>query len=160
MREPTAFASPRSESVAAGSDSISAPCHVRLPDLVTLRALAEYAELADAVSVLTDGDRGRLAATAQLSPLARKLAWAPIEAGLAVHRCSGWDPLHRLGRVCLRPVAAAQGHDGPGGVAVSWIPHGLLSLDEERTDACRVTCETTNGAAVCYALRRLPFRWS
>ncbi|MDQ2873582.1 MAG: hypothetical protein M3Y33_01625 [Actinomycetota bacterium] len=42
------------------------------------------------------------------------------------------DPLHRLGGVCLLPVADGRGSADCGGVAVSWTTHKLLSLDWER----------------------------
>jgi hypothetical protein len=125
-----------------------------VPDLVPLRALAECSELAEAVSGLTDCDGARLAAVTPPGPLAREIARALVEAGFTLHHCSNWDPLHRLGGVCLQPV-----RDGHGGVAVSWAAHDLLSFDQDRAETCHVLREVMNGAlagvlfALGYAVR-------
>jgi hypothetical protein len=114
------------------------------PDLSPLRALAERAELADAVSRLCDSYGRPLPDDDPLAPLAHDVARALTEAGL--HYCAQGHPLYRLGGVCLLPVA--RGHDpgGRGGVVVSWTTHGLLSLDWDRWNEYHVTQEVMNGA--------------
>ena len=130
----------------APADLIPAGCRGGVPDLVPLRALAECAELAEAVSRLTDGERARLAAITPPGPLARDIARTLVEAGFALHRCSTWDPLHRLGGVCLLPVRTWPGRGGPGGVVVSWTAHDLLSLDQDRAGIHHATSGIMNGA--------------
>jgi len=58
------------------------------PDLSPMRALAERAELADAVSGLTDSYGGPLAADDPLAPLARGVACSLVEAGFTLHHCA------------------------------------------------------------------------
>jgi hypothetical protein len=85
------------------------------PDLGPLRAVAEQAEIADAVSRLADGYGLSLSADDPLAPLARDVARALVEAGFTLHHCARHHPLYRLGGVCLLPVATAmtrmQGRD-------------------------------------------------
>jgi hypothetical protein len=83
-----------------------------LPDLHPLRAIAEAAEWADAASGLTDAFGGPLPARHPLHPLACAVARALTEAGFTLHHCARQHPLHRLGGVCLLPVAS--GHDPEG----------------------------------------------
>ena len=106
--------------------SICAP-----PDLGPLRAVAERAELADAVASLTGTDGYRLADTDPLAPLARDVARSLVEAGFTLHHCARTHPRYRLGGVCLLPIPDHYG-DGQGGVVVSWTTHDLLSLDWDR----------------------------
>jgi hypothetical protein len=102
------------------------------PDLGPVQALADRAELAEAVSRLA-GDYGRpLRPDDPLAPLARDLARAPTLAGFTLHHCVQDDPLYRLGGVCLLPVAAGSVPTDGGGVVVSWTTHKLLSLDWDR----------------------------
>ena len=79
------------------------------PDLGPLRAAAEAAELAQAVSGLVSVDGYRLADSDPLAPLARDIARSMTEAGLTVHHCARHDPRYRLGGVCLLPVPADRG---------------------------------------------------
>jgi len=101
------------------------------PDHGPLRAAAEAAELAQAVSGLVSTDGCRLADSDPLAPFARDIARSLTEAGLTVHRCARHDPLYRLGGVCLHAVPAGYG-SGHGGIAVSWTVHNLLRLDWDR----------------------------
>ena len=79
------------------------------PDHGPLRAAAEAAELAQAVSGLVSTDGCRLADSDPLAPFARDIARSLTEAGLTVHRCARHDPLYRLGGVCLHAVPAGYG---------------------------------------------------
>ena len=63
------------------------------PDLGPLRAAAEAAELAQAVSGLVSADGYRLADSDLLAPLARDIARSMTEAGLPLHHCARHDPL-------------------------------------------------------------------
>ena len=103
---------------------------LRQPDLGPLSGVAEAAELAQAVSGLVGIDGYRLADSDPLAPLARDIARSMTEAGLTVHRCAQYDPLYRLGGVCLLPVPA-ESMVGRSGIAVSWTAHNLL-LEWER----------------------------
>ena len=67
------------------------------PGLGRLRAAAEAAELAQAISGLVTADGYRLAVSDPLAPLARAIARALTEAGLPLHRCARHDPRYRLG---------------------------------------------------------------
>jgi len=100
-------------------------------DLGLLRAAAEAAELAQAVSALVSIDGCRLADSDPLAPLARDVARSMTEAGLSVHHCAQHDPLYRLGGVCVLAVPA-ESETGHGGIAVSWTVHNLLLLDWDR----------------------------
>ena len=93
-----------------------------------LRAAAEAAELAQAVSGLVGIDGCRLADSDPLAPLARDITRSMTDAGLTVHHCAQHDPLYRLGGVCLLAVPAESG-TGSSGIAVSWTVHNLLLLD-------------------------------
>ena len=90
------------------------------PDLAALPAAAGDAEFAEAQAML-----------ASAGPLARDLARSLTEAGLTLHHCATYDPLHRLGGVCLLPVSAETG-TGHGGISVSWTTHDLLLRDQRR----------------------------
>jgi hypothetical protein len=133
-------------------------CPGGVPDLVALRALAECGELAEAVSGLTDAQGAPLAVAAAPGPLAREIARALVEAGFTLHRCSTWDPLQRLGGVCVVPVPAAPDLVGAGGVVVCWTAH-LLALDLGRArtwDATREIMNTALAEILCalgYAIR-------
>ena len=71
------------------------------PDPGPLRAAAEAAELAQAVTGLVSIDGCRLADSDPLAPLAGDIARSLTEAGLTVHHCAQHDPLYRLGGVCV-----------------------------------------------------------
>ena len=114
------------------------------PDPGPLRAAAEAAELAQAVSGLVSIDGCRLADSDPLAPLARDIARSMTEVGLTVHRCAQYDPLYRLGGVCLLPVPAESGTGGRG-IAVSWTAHNLL-LDWDRYGTCNGTQQAMNTA--------------
>lgn len=114
------------------------------PDLGPLRAAAEAAELAQAVSGLASIDGCRLADSDPLA-LARDIACSMIEAGLTVHHCARHDRLYRLGGVCLVAVPAESG-TGHGGVAVSWTVHNLLLLDWDRYGTYTGTQQVMNTA--------------
>ena len=82
---------------------------LRQPDPGPLRAAAEAAELAQAVSRLASTDGCRLEDSDPLAPLARDIARSMTEAGLTVHHCAQHDPLYRFGGVCLLAVPAESG---------------------------------------------------
>jgi len=115
------------------------------PDPGPLRAAAEAAELAQAVSGLVRIDACRLADSDPLAPLARDIARSMTEAGLTVHHCARHDPLYRLGGVCVLAVAAESG-TGHGGIAVSWTVHDLLLLDWDRYGTYTGTQQAMNTA--------------
>src|SRR5271165_5958577 len=73
------------------------------PDLAALRAAAGDAEFADAEVRLVSACGYPHAGA---GPLARDLARSLTEAGFTLHHCATYDPLHRLGGVCLLPVRA------------------------------------------------------
>jgi hypothetical protein len=133
-------------------------CPGGLPDLTALRALAECGELAEAVSGLTDADGTPLGAGAPPGRLGREIARALVEAGFTLHRCSNWDPLQRLGGVCVVPVPGGPDRAGAGGVVVCWTAH-LLALDLGQARAWDATREIMNTAlaeilcALGYAIR-------
>jgi len=102
------------------------------PDLGPLQEAAEAAELAEAVSGLTDGSSGPLPACDPLRPLACAIARALTEAGFTLHHCARHHLRYRLGGVCLLPVAAGHALQRKAGVVVSWTTHDLLSLDWSR----------------------------
>ena len=104
---------------------------VHQPDLGPLRAAADAAELARAVSGLVTDDGYRLAGSDPLAPLARAIARSLTEAGLPLHGCAWHDPRYRLGGICLLPVPAGPA-DRRAGIAVSWTAHSLLRLDWDR----------------------------
>ena len=115
------------------------------PDLGPLRAAAEAAELAQAVSGLVSADGYRLAGSDPLAPLARAIARSLTEAGLPLHRCARHDPRYRLGGICLLPVPAGPA-DGRAGIAVSWTAHSLLRLDWDRYGTYTGTQQAMNTA--------------
>jgi len=118
------------------------------PDLRPLRALAERAEFADAVAGLTDADGYRLASSHPLASLARDIARRLVEAGFTLHHCAHTHPGYRLGGVCLLPIRAHHDHgnEGPGGIAVSWTTHDLVSLDWDRYGIYRDVHQVMNSA--------------
>jgi hypothetical protein len=118
---------------------------LRQPDHGPLRAAAEAAELAQAVSGLASIDGRRLADSDPLAPLARDIARSMTEAGLTVHHCAQHEPPYRLGGVCLLAVPAESG-TGHGGIAVSWTAHNLLLLDWDRYGTYAGTQEAMNTA--------------
>jgi hypothetical protein len=118
---------------------------LRQPNLGPLRAAAEAAELAQAVSGLVSAYGYRLADTDPLAPLAREIARSMAEAGLTVHHCAPHDPRCRLGGVCLLPVPAEPAA-GRGGIAVSWTTHDLLLLDWDRYGTYTGTQQAMNTA--------------
>src|SRR5689334_20612520 len=89
------------------------------PDPGPLRAAAEAAELAQAVTGLVSTGGCRLADSDPLAPLARDIARSLTEAGLTVHHCAQHDPLYRLGGVCVL-AGPAESETGSSGIAVSW----------------------------------------
>ncbi len=115
------------------------------PDLGPLRAAAEAAELAQAVSGLASIDGCRPAGSDPLAPLARAVARSLTEAGLTVHHCARHDPLCRPGGVCVLAVPAGSGA-GHGGIAVSWTAHSLLLLDWDRDGTYTGTQQAMNTA--------------
>ena len=114
---------------------------LRQPDPGPLRAAAEAAELAQAVSGLASIGGCRLADSDPLAPLARSMT----EAGLTVHHCAQHEPPYRLGGVCLLAVPAESG-TGHGGIAVSWTVHNLLLPDWDRDGTCTGTQQAMNAA--------------
>jgi hypothetical protein len=118
---------------------------LRQPDPGPLRAAAEAAELAQAVSGLASTGGYRLADSDPLAPLARDIARSMTEAALTVHHCAQHDPLYRLGGVCLLAVPAESG-TGHGGIAVSWTVHNLLLPDRDRHGTYTGTQQAMNAA--------------
>ncbi|HYA53056.1 MAG TPA: hypothetical protein VEG33_18035 [Streptosporangiaceae bacterium] len=116
------------------------------PDLGPLQEAAEAAELAEAASGLTDGSGGPLPAHDPFRPLACAIARALTEAGFTLHHCARHHPRHRLGGVCLLPVAAGHAPQSKAGVVVSWTTHDLLSLDWCRWPEYHGTQQVMNGA--------------
>ncbi|MGD0373595.1 MAG: hypothetical protein ABSB01_03265 [Streptosporangiaceae bacterium] len=112
------------------------------PDLDPLRALAERAELADAVTRLCDSYGRPLPDDDPLVPLAHDIARVLTEAGFTLHHCAHGHPRYRLaaGRACCRSPAAMIRK------AVSWTTHDLLSLDRDRWNEYHGTHEVMNGA--------------
>ena len=115
------------------------------PCLAPLRAAAEAAELAQAVSGLVSIDGCRLADTDPLAPLARDIARSMTEAGLTVHHCARHHPRYRPGGVCLLAVPAGLA-DGRAGITVSWTAHSLLLLDWDRYGTYTGTQQAMNTA--------------
>jgi len=113
------------------------------PDLGPLRAAAEAAELAQAVSGLVSIDGCRVADSDPLAPLARDIARSMTEAGLTVHRCAQHDPRYLRGGVGVLAVPAESG-TGNSGIAVSWTVHNLL--DPDRNGAYTATQQAMNTA--------------
>jgi hypothetical protein len=103
-------------------------------DLAALRAATGDAEFAEAEAGL-----------ASVGPLARDLARSLTEAGLTLHHCASYDPLYRLGGVCLLPVPAETG-TGQGGISVSWTTHDLLLRDERRYHTYQDAHQAMNAA--------------
>ncbi len=129
------------------ADWTDEPSDLTPPDLDPLHAVAERAEMAEAISVLAGADGYRLPEDHPLAPLARDLARALTEAGFTLHHCARHDPLYRLGGVCLLPVPAR--HDdgrNSGGVAVSWTTHDLLLRDRDRYSTYRDVQQVMNDA--------------
>lgn len=120
--------------------------HEEAPDLGPLQEAAEAAELAEAMSVLTDSSGELLPARDPLRPLACAIARALTEAGFTLHHCTRLHPRYRLGGVCLLPVAAGHTLQSKPGVVVSWTTHNLLSLDWCRWHEYQGTQEVMNGA--------------
>jgi hypothetical protein len=118
---------------------------LRQPDPGPLRAAAEAAELAQAVSGLASIDGCHQADSDPLAPLARDIARSMTEAGLTVHHCARLEPPYRLGGVCLLAVPAESG-TGHGGIAVSWTVHNLLLLDWDRYGTYTGTQQAMNAA--------------
>ena len=118
---------------------------LRQPDPGPLRAPAEAAELAQAVSGLAGIDGCRLADSGPLAPLARDIARSMTEAGLTVHHCARHNPLYRLGGVCVFAVPADSG-TGHGGIAVSWTVHNLLLPDWDSHGTYTGTQQSMNAA--------------
>ena len=121
------------------------------PDPAALRAAADGAEFAQAVSRLTGTYGYRPADAGPLASLARNLARSLTEAGLTVHQCARRDPLYRLGRVCLLPVLAAD-ETGTSGISVSWTTHDLLLCDQDRYGVYHDIHQAMNAALGCVLL--------
>jgi hypothetical protein len=114
------------------------------PDPGSLRAAAEAAELAQAVSGLFSIDGCRLADSDPLAPLARDIARSTTEAGLSMHHCAQYGALYRLGGACLLAIPAESGTGGSG-IAVSWTTHNLLP-DWDRYGTYSGTQQAMNSA--------------
>jgi hypothetical protein len=110
-----------------------------------LRAAADAAGLAQAVSGLVSIGGCRLTDSGPLAPLARDIARSMTGAGLTVHHRPRHDPLCRPGGVCVLAVAAESG-TGHGGIAVSWTAHNLLRLDWDRYGTYTGTQQAMNTA--------------
>jgi hypothetical protein len=127
------------------------------PDLGPLQEAAEAAELAEALSGLTDNSGGPLPVRDPLRPLACAIARALTEAGFTLQHCARHHPRYRLGGVCLLPVAAGHVPESKAGVVVSWTTHNLLSLDWCRWHEYHGTQEVMN-SALGHVLRVLGFQ--
>jgi hypothetical protein len=121
------------------------------PDLTSLRATADGAEIAEAASLVRDSGGHRLADGHPLAPLAHGIARSLVEAGFTMHHCDQHHPLYRLGGVCLMAIAQTHG-DGRAGIVVSWTCHNLLSLDWDRFDIYCDVNELMNWS-LCHILR-------
>ena len=110
-------------------------------DLAALRAAAGDAEFAKAEARLVSSGYP----LADAGPLARDLARSLTEAGFTLHHCAIYDPLYRLGGVCLLPVPAKVGAR-QGGISVSWTTHDLLLRDQRRYRTYRDTHQAMNAA--------------
>jgi len=121
------------------------------PDLTPLRAAAEDAEIAEAISLVRDSGGHSLPDDHPLASLAHGIARSLVEAGFTMHHCDQHHPLYRLGGVCLMAITTPHGADHAG-IVVSWTCHNLLSLDWERYDACCDINEQVNWV-LCYTLR-------
>jgi hypothetical protein len=95
---------------------------------------------------LTDGLGQLLPANDPHARLARDVAEALTEAGLALHDCAPHHPRYRLGGVCLLPVPSRHNPDGQGRIAVSWTTHNLLALDWDRGREHQDTQQAMNRA--------------
>jgi hypothetical protein len=118
---------------------------LRQPDPGPLRAAAEAAELAYAVTGLASTGGCRLEDSDPLAPLAPDIARSMTEAALTVHHCARHEPPYRLGGVCLLAVPAESG-TGHGGIAVSWTVHNLLLPDRDRHGTYTGTQQAMNTA--------------
>jgi hypothetical protein len=118
---------------------------LRQSDTGPLRAAAEAAKLAHAVTGLASTGGCRLADSDPLAPLARDIARSRTEAGLTVHHCAQHEPPYRLDGVCLLAVPA-EGVTGHGGIAVSWTVHNLPLPDRDRHDTYTGTQQAVNAA--------------
>ena len=129
------------------------------PDPGPLRAAAEAAELAQAVSGLVRID-GCLADSDPLAPLARDIARSLTKAGLTVHYCAQHDPLYRLGGVRVLAVPVESGTSSSG-IAVSRTVHNLLLLDWDRygtyTDTQQAINTTLGGMLRAFGYTVTPF---
>ena len=127
------------------------------PDLAALRAAAGDAEFADAEARLVGSCGYPLA---DIGPLARDLARSLTEAGLSLHHCAAYDPLYRLGGVCLLPVPA-EAETGQGGISVSWTTHDLLLRDRRRYRTYQEAHQVMNAALgrvlTAFGYQRAPF---
>ena len=125
------------------------------PDLCSIRAAAEQAEFAGAARGLLSADGYPLAEDNPLAPLARDVARTLVEAGFTLHHCDRYDPLWRLGGVCLMPIPAESG-TGRSAIAISRTTHDLLP-DQDWRATCSHTCQLLNAAlgSVLHAFRYL-----
>jgi hypothetical protein len=105
------------------------------PDLAALRAAAGNAELAEAETSLVSAC-GYSPADAGL--LARDLTRSLTEAGLTLHHCAAYDPLYRLGGVCLLPVPA-EGGARQGRISMPCTTHDFQVRDQLRYRTYRDT---------------------
>ena len=112
------------------------------PDLAAPRAAAGDAEFAEAEARLVSSCGYPLA---DAYPLARHLARSLTEAGFTLHRCATYDPLYRLGGVCLLPVPA-EARTRQGGISVSWTTHDLLLRDQRKYRIYRDTHQAMKSA--------------
>ena len=110
------------------------------PDLAALRAAARDAEFAEAGLVSACGHP-----LADTGPLARGLARSLTEAGFTLHHGATYDPLYRLGGVCLLPVPAGAAAR-QGGISVSWTTYDLLLRDQRKHRTYRDTHQAMNAA--------------
>jgi hypothetical protein len=112
------------------------------PDLAAPHATAGDAEFAEAETRLVSSCEYPLA---DAYPLARDLARSVTEAGFTLHRCATYNPLYRIGGVCLLPVPA-EARTRQGRISVSWTTHDLLLRDQHRYRIYRDTHQAMNAA--------------
>jgi hypothetical protein len=115
------------------------------PDLAAPRAAAGNAEFAEAGARLLESCGYRLGDADPLAPLALDVARSFTEAGLTLRHCATYDPLCRLGGVCLLAVPPETG-TGPGGISASWTTHDVLLTDQYRFRIARDTHQAMNVA--------------
>jgi hypothetical protein len=102
-----------------------------MPIWALLQSQANCAEFAQAAArATTAAGRGKDSGD-PAAMLAARIARSLVEAGFSLHRCESYDPMNRLGGVCLLGGEARPG-ENPAGIVVACTTHSLLLLDDRR----------------------------